>query len=60
MAPAGGVFVTLWALTLVNDAYVISVLIFIIKTYIVGTHLDYLNKFIYKCILCCGYSFELP
>ena len=29
-----------------NDAYVICLLIFFIKAYIVGTHLNYLDKFI--------------
>ena len=31
---------------LFNGAYVISVLIFFIKVYIVDTHLNYLNKFL--------------
>ena len=36
-----------------NDAYAIFFLIFFIKAFVVGTHLNCLD-------LCCGYSFELP
>ena len=33
---------------------------FLIETYIVGTHLNYHDKRqVYKS-MCCGYSFELP
>ena len=35
----------------------ICVLIFFKKAHVIGTHLNYLNKFIKTC---CGYSFELP
>ena len=44
MGGGGGVLVF-------NDANVTYVLIFFIKTYIVGTHLNYLNKYIKAC---CG------
>ena len=42
-----------------NDAYVIFLmvllLIFFIKAYVVGTHLNYIDL----TSICCGYSFEL-